>query len=103
MVGLFRRFPPSPPFACLGPFFRRPPLFFSLAFSGFARSGLGVLVLVFSPSLFFCLPLLVFWLSIPHLIFILISLSFLVILIFISLAGYTLLGRVCVCGTSEQT
>ena len=40
----------SPPSAGLLVFARRPPLFFSLAFSGFARSGPGVLVLVFSPS-----------------------------------------------------
>ena len=40
----------SPPSAGLLGFARRPPLFFSLAFSGFARSGPGVLVLVFSPS-----------------------------------------------------
>ena len=36
--------------------FRRPPLFFSLAFSGFARSGPGVLVCV-SLSFLSCVPL----------------------------------------------
>ena len=40
----------SPPLRWSVGFARRPPLFFSLAFSGFARSGPGVLVLVFSPS-----------------------------------------------------
>ena len=51
--------------------------FFSLALSGFARFGLGVLVLVFSLSLFpFCVPPLVFRLSICHLIFIVISFPF---------------------------
>ena len=34
-----------------------PPLFFSLAFSGFARSGLGVLVCVFSFPLLLRSPL----------------------------------------------
>ena len=49
MVGWFRRVRlPPPPLVLVR--FRRPPLFFSLAFSGFARSGPGVLVLVFSPS-----------------------------------------------------
>ena len=40
----------APASAGLLVFARRPPLFFSLAFSGFARSGPGVLVLVFSLS-----------------------------------------------------
>ena len=57
MVGCFRRFRPSPPLVLFR--VRRPPLFFSLALSGFARSGPGVLVLVFALSLFFCVPLLV--------------------------------------------
>ena len=46
--------------------FRLPPFFSSLAslaLSGFARFGPGVLALVFSPSLFFCVPLLVSRLS----------------------------------------
>ena len=38
-----------------------PPLFSSLALSGFARFGPGVLVCVL--SLFFCVPLFAFWLS----------------------------------------
>ena len=49
---------------------------FSLALSGSARLGLGVLVLVSSPSLFFCVPLLGSWLGIFHLIFIFISFPF---------------------------
>ena len=62
MSGLFRRFcPPPPPLVWF--VVRRPPLFFSLALSGFARSGPGVLVLVFLFPLFFCVPLLVFSLS----------------------------------------
>ena len=49
MLGWFRRFcPPPPPLVWF--VVRRPPLFFSLALSGFARSGPGVLVLVFSLS-----------------------------------------------------
>ena len=51
VVGWFRRLCPSPPPLVLVRF-RRPPLCFSLVLSGFARSGPGVLVLVFSPSLF---------------------------------------------------
>ena len=47
---------PPPPLVLLR--VRRPPLFFFLALSGFARSAPGVLVLVFAPSLFFCVPLL---------------------------------------------
>ena len=48
LVGCVKRFrPPLPPLVGFGPVVRR--LFFSLAFSGFARSGPGVLVLVFSP------------------------------------------------------
>ena len=57
VVGCFRRFRPSPPLVLFR--VRRPPLFFSLALSGFAPSGPGVLVLVFALSLFFCFPLLV--------------------------------------------
>ena len=41
VVGWFRRFLPTPPPLVLVRL-RRPPLFFSLAFSGFARSGPGV-------------------------------------------------------------
>ena len=54
MVGWFRRvrLPPPPPLVFVR-FFRRSPLFFFLALSGFARRGLGVLVLVF----FLVLPL----------------------------------------------
>ena len=68
VAGWFRRFRPSPPPLVLF-LVRRPPFFFSLAFSGFARSGPGVLVLVFAPSLFFCVPLPVSRLSSfsPHL------------------------------------
>ena len=47
LVGWFRRFRPPPPPLVLARF-RRPPLFFSLSLSGFARCGPGVLV--FSPS-----------------------------------------------------
>ena len=73
VVGWFRRFrPPPPPLVWFR--FRRPPVFF-LALSGFARSGPGVFVLVFSLSLFFCVPLFAFWLSNFHFMFIFISLS----------------------------
>ena len=77
---------------------RRPPLFFSLALSGFARSGPGVLVWVFAPSLFFCVPLLGFRLSnlSSHFHFHLIFIP-LFILIFTSLhANHPASGRVCV-------
>ena len=59
--GWFRRVRLPPPPLVLG-LFRRPPFFFLLALSGFARGGLGVLVLVFLlvPPLFFCFPRLVF-------------------------------------------
>ena len=50
--------PSSPPPLVLFRF-RRPPRFSSLALSGLARSGQGMFVLVFAPSLFFCVPLLV--------------------------------------------
>ena len=72
VVGWFRRFCLFPPPLVLLRF-RRPPLFFSLALSGFARSGPGVLVLVFSFSLFFCVPLLLS--RIFHFTFMLISFS----------------------------
>ena len=55
VVGWFRRFRPSPPPLVLVRF-RRPPFFFSLALSGFARSGPGVLVCVFSFPSFFAFP-----------------------------------------------
>ena len=74
MVGWFRRFR-LPPSLLVLLRLRRPPLFFSLAFSGFARSGPGVSVLVFSSSLFFCFPLLVSRLSSFCPIFMLISFS----------------------------
>ena len=98
MVGWFRRFRPSPPPLVL---FRvcRPPLFFSLALSGFARSGPGVLVWVFAPSLFFCVPLLRSRLSnlSSHFHFYLIFIP-LFILIFTSLhANHPASGRVCGC------
>ena len=62
VVGWFRRFclPPGPLVLLR---FRRPPLFFFLALSGFARSRPGVLVFAL------CIPL------IFHLIFMFISLS----------------------------
>ena len=73
VIGWFRRFrPPPPPLVWFR--FRRPPVFF-LALSGFARSGPGVFVLVFSLSLFFCVPLFASWLSNFHFMFIFISLS----------------------------
>ena len=46
----------SPPSAVLLVFVRRPPFFFSLALSGFARSGPGVLVCVFSVPSSFAFP-----------------------------------------------
>ena len=76
LVGCVRRFCP-PPFLWLvfGPSFVR--FFFSLAVSGFACFGLGVLVLVFSLFPFLlCVPPLVFWLSNCHLIFMVISFPF---------------------------
>ena len=49
LLGCVRRFrPPPPPRGGFWPVAR--PLFCCLGFSGFARSGPGVLVLVFSPS-----------------------------------------------------
>ena len=77
MVGWFRRFRlPPPPLVLVR--FRRPPFFFFLALSGFARGGLGVLVLVFLlvPPLLFCVPCLVFRLRNFHFIVISISSSF---------------------------
>ena len=54
VLGWFRPFRlPPPPLVLLC--VRRPPLFSFLA--RFARSGPGVLVLVFAPPLFFCVPL----------------------------------------------
>ena len=50
-------------------------VFSFLAFSGFARSGPGVFVLVFAPSLFFCVPLFASWLSNFLFMFIFTSLS----------------------------
>ena len=75
-VRLVQALPSSPPPLVLFRV-RRPPFFSSLALSGLARSGPGVLVLVFALSLFFCVPLFASWLSNFHLIVILISLSFL--------------------------
>ena len=73
VVSWFRRFrPPPPPLVWFR--VRRPPLFFSLALSGFARSGPGVSCWCFS-SLFSCVPLFASWLSNWHFIFTFISLS----------------------------
>ena len=76
--------PLPPPSAGLGPS-PSAPLFFFLAFSGFARSGPGAFVLVFSLSLFFCV--------VPvkqlHLILIFISPSSFFILIFTSFGEIT--------------
>ena len=66
--------PSSPSSAGLVPF-PSASVFSFLAFSGFARSGPGVFVLVFAPSLFFCVPLFASWLSNFHFMFIFISLS----------------------------
>ena len=67
---------PSAPPSLVGFLIRRPSaFFFFLAFSGSARSGLGVLVCVFAPSFFFCVPLFASWLSNFHLIFIVIPFS----------------------------
>ena len=96
VVGWFRRFRPPPPVVFR---VRRPLLFFSLALSGFARSGPGVLVWVFAPSLFFCVPFLgprlsnlsshfhFHFMFIPLFIFIFTSLH----------ANHPASGRVCVC------
>ena len=100
LVGCVRHFCPPPRLLWLvfGPSSAR--FFFSLALSGFARFGLGVLVLVFSffPFLF-CVPPLVFRLSNCHLIFIVISFpfSFHLHLMCRSLKKPRGSGRVCVC------
>ena len=60
-VRLVQALPSSPPLRWSCSVSVGPPLFFSLALSGFVRSGPGVLVCVF--SLFFCVPLFAFWLS----------------------------------------
>ena len=104
MVGWFRHFrPPPPPLVLFC--FRRPPLFFSLALSGFARFGPGLPVLVFAPSLFLCVPLFASWLSNFHLMFIFTSSSFPFNFIFISLSGpqfsHPPAGG-CVCEPSEK-
>ena len=92
MLSWLRRFRlPHPPLVLFR--VRRPPLFYFLPISGFARSGPGVLVLVFALSLFFCLPLLVSRLSNlssqfhSHLIFIPFSSS----------PSHHLQGHPCVC------
>ena len=55
LLGWFRRFrPPPPPLVLVR--VRRPPLFFSLALSGFASSGPGVVVCVLSFLSFFAFP-----------------------------------------------
>ena len=65
MVGWFRRFrPPLLHWSCsVSVSVSVCLLFSSLALSGFACFGPGVLVLVFAPSLFFCVPLLLSRLS----------------------------------------
>ena len=71
---LVQALPSSPPSAGLGPCPSASAFFFSLAFSGFARSGLGVLVCVCSFPLLLRSPLRVLVkLSNVHLIFTLIS------------------------------
>ena len=68
----FRRFrPPPPPLVLLR--VRRPSLFFFLAFSGFCPFRARCVVLVFSLSLFSCVPLFASWLGNFHSIFIFIS------------------------------
>ena len=76
LVGCVRHFCPPPLlWSVFGPSSVR--FFFSLALSGFACFGLGVLVLVFSLFPFLlCVPPLVFRLSNCHLIFIVISFPF---------------------------
>ena len=70
MVGWFRRVRlPPPPLVFVR--FRRPPFFFFLALSRFARGGLSVLVLVFV----LVPPLLFFW-GVPRLVFRLRNFSF---------------------------
>ena len=104
-VGLFRRFRPPPPprvwfRSSVGLRFS-----FPLPFQGLPAPGQVCLCwcFLFVPPLFLCVPRPAFRLSNSHLIFMLNSPSFLVILIFISWHFHALHSRVCVCGTSEQT
>ena len=73
---LVQALPSSPPSLVLLRFRFRPFVFSSLALSGFARFGPGVLVLVFAPSLFFCVHPLMSPLNNFHFIFTFISPSF---------------------------
>ena len=75
VVGWFRRFclPPLRWFCSVSVGLR---FSFLLPFQGLPASGPGVLVLVFSSYLFFCVLLLVSWSSIFHFIFMFISFSF---------------------------
>ena len=92
VVGWFRRFrPPPPPLVWFRA--RRPPLFFSLAFSGFCPLWARCVVLVFALSLFSCVRLFASWLSNCHFTFTL-SLSSHFHCHFICPAAA---GRACVC------
>ena len=75
MLGWFRRFCPSPPPLVL---FRCPSAsaFLFSCLSRVCPLRARCVVLVFSPSLFFCVPLFAFWLSNVDFICIVISLSF---------------------------
>ena len=74
-VRLVQALPSFPPLRWSCSVVRRPPLLFSLALSGFCPFRARCVVLVFSLSLFFCVPLFASWLGNVHFIFIVISLS----------------------------
>ena len=105
---LVQALPSSPPSLVLLCFLFRPSVFSSLALSGFARFGPGVLVLVFAPSLFFCAhplmsPLNNFSFHLHfHLTFICFSSSCPSHSSGPELSHPASAGCVCVCGTSEQ-
>ena len=85
-VRLVQALPSSPPSAGLVPCLSASAFLFPCPFR-FCPLWARFLVLVFAPSLFFCVPLFASWLSNFHLIFIFTSSSFPFFFIFISLSG----------------